>query len=170
MKPVLAHKKREKKIAVHPNEPSSFMQQINEFVTKIEKRAYELFELRGHENGHDLDDWFNAEGELFQAVPLEIKEEEKRLLIRAEIPGFEVDDLEISLEPSLLTIKGSHKKEIEKREKDSLYSETREQEIFRQVTLPVNVLPDRAEADLRDGVLEISAPKAEVRKIEVAAA
>lgn len=169
MKPVLAHKRKEKTIAVHPKEPSSFIQQINDFINKIEKRAYELFELRGHENGHDLDDWFKAESELFQSVPLEIKEENKRLLIRAEVPGFEVDDLEISLEPALLTIQGSQKKEFEKKEKEGLYSETREQEIFRQVTLPVNVVPDSAEANLKGGILEISAQKAEARKIELAA-
>jgi HSP20 family protein len=169
MKPVLAHKRKEKAIAIHPKEPSSFMQQINDFINNIEKRAYELFELRGRENGHDLDDWFKAETELFTAVPLEIKEEKKRLLIRAEVPGFDIDDLQISLEPALLTIKGSHKEEIDKNEKEASYNETRERKIFRQVTLPVNVLPDSSEANLKGGVLEISARKAEVRNIEVAA-
>ncbi len=169
MKPALAHKKKE--IAVHPKEPSSFMQEINDLINKIEKRAYELFERRGRESGRDLDDWFKAESELLQTVPLEIKEEKKRLLIHAEVPGFEAEELEISLEPAVLTIKGSQKKETEKKTKEGVYSETREKEIFRQVTLPVNVLPDGAEANLKDGVLEISAPKAtEAGRTEAAAA
>lgn len=169
MKSVLAHKRKE--IPVHPKEPSTFMDEVAQLFNKIEKRAYELFEGRGRENGGDLDDWFKAEGELFKPVPLDIKEQEKQLKIRAEVAGFNPEDLEINLEPSVLTIKGAQKKETEKEEKGTTYSETRTKEIFRRVTLPVNVLPDEAEANLKDGVLEISVPKAaETKKIRLVAA
>lgn len=169
MKPVLTHKKKD--IPVHPKEPSTFLDEVTELFNKIEKRAYDLFEGRGRKDGRDLDDWFNAESELLKPVQIEIKEEDKELKIRAEVPGFNAEELEINLEPSLLTIKGSQKKEAEKKEKGAVYSETREKEIFRRVTLPVNVVPEGADAKLKDGVLEISAPKtAEARKIKVAAA
>ena len=169
MKPVLVHKKKE--IAVHPRETSTFFQGMNEFFKKIEKRAYELFEARGHEDGRDLDDWFQAENELFQAVPLTIKEEEKRMVIHADVPGFNADDLEIALEPAMLTIQGSHKEETEKKEKQGVYCETAEKAIFRRVALPTEVVPDKAHAILKGGVLEIIAPKAiEPGKVEAAAA
>lgn len=169
MKPVLSHKKKE--IPVHPKEPSTFSDEVMQLFNKIEKRAYELFEGRGREEGHDLDDWFNAESELLKPVPLEIKEEEKELKIRAEVPGFKAEELEIDLEPSVLTIKGSQKTEAEKKEKGAVYSETHEKEIFRRIPLPVNVLPDEAEANLKNGVLQINVPKAaEAKKIKLMAA
>jgi HSP20 family protein len=169
MKPVLAHKKKE--IPVHPKEPSTFVDELTQLFNKIEKRAYELFEGRGRQDGRDLDDWFRAEGELLQPVPLEIIEEEKQLKIRAEVPGFKAEELEINLEPSVLTIKGSLKKEAEKKEKGAVYSESHDKDIFRQVTLPVNVVPEEADANLKHGVLEINVPKtAEARKINITAA
>ncbi|MGE5321348.1 MAG: Hsp20 family protein [Actinomycetota bacterium] len=169
MKPVLAHKKKE--IPVHPQEPSAFMKEVTELFNRIEKRAYELFEGRGREEGRDLDDWFKAESELFKPVPLETEEDEKQLTIRAKVPGFHAEELEINLEPSVLTIKGAQRKEMEKKEKGAVYTKTREQEIFRRVALPVGVLPDAAEANLKDDVLEITVPKAaEAKKIRVVAA
>ena len=169
MKHMVTHKKKE--IAVHPTEPSTFINEVTQLFNKIEKRAYEFFEGRGREDGHDLDDWFKAENELLKPVPLEIKEEEKELKIRAEVPGFNAEELEINLEPSVLTIKGSQKAEAEKKEKGAVYSETYEKEIFRRITLPVNVVPENADANLKDGVLEISVPKAAgAKKIKLAAA
>lgn len=169
MKPVLTHEKKE--IALHPRSSSTFLEEINELMSKIEKRAYELFEWRGREEGLDWDDWFKAEAELLKQVPVEINEKENRLMIRAEVPGFNADELEISLEPALLTIKGMQKRKTETKEEKVLYSEIREKEIFRRITLPVNVVPDDAEAKLKDGVLEIAVPKAaEAKKIQIAAA
>lgn len=171
MRPVLTHEKEKKEIALHPKSPSTFMEEISELMDKLEKRAYELFEWRGREDGRDLDDWFTAEKELFKWVPLEIEEKENRLIVRAEVPGFKADELEISLEPAVLTIKGTQKHETEKKEKKSLYSEISEKEIFRRIALPVNVLPDDAEATLNGGILEIAVRKAaEAKKILVAAA
>lgn len=169
MKQVLTHGKKE--ISLHPKSPSTFMQEIDELMNRLEKRAYEFFEWRGREDGRDLEDWFKAESELFKPVPLEMSDKEDRLIIRAEVPGFKPDELEISLEAALLTIKGTQKHETEKKDKKELYSEIHEKEIFRRIALPVNVLPDDAEATLKDGVLEITMPKAvESKKIQVAAA
>jgi HSP20 family protein len=169
MKPVLTHNKTE--IALQPQSSSAFMQEISELFNKIEKRAYELFEWRGREDGHDLDDWFNAETELFRQIPLEIREKENRLIIRAEVPGFTAEELEISLEPALLTVTGKHQQETEKKQEKSVHSEIREKEIFRHIVLPMNVIPDNATATLNNGVLEITAPRAvEAKKIKVAAA
>jgi HSP20 family protein len=170
MKPVLTHK--ETQIALQPkSSSSSFMEEISELFNKIEKRAYELFDGRGREDGHDLEDWFNAETELFRDLPLEIAEKENLLIIRAEVPGFTAEELEISLEPALLTITGKHQQETEKKQEKKVHSEIREKEIFRRIVLPVNVIPDDAAATLNNGLLEITASKAvEARKIHVAAA
>ena len=70
-----------------------------------------------------------------------------------------------------MTIKGEHREETGKKDEKTSHSERRAQQVFRRVALPVNVIPDRANATLKDGVLEISAPRAEqAMKIEVKAA
>lgn len=169
MKPVPTHERKE--IALRPTPSSKFTQEITELMRKIEERAYELFEWRGREDGRDWDDWFKAETELFRQIPLEILDKDDGLIIRAEVPGFTAEELEISLEPALLTIRGTHKDAKEKKDEKSLYSEMHEKEIFRRIALPVNVVTDNATATLNDGVLEITVAKAvEAKKIQVAAA
>ena len=44
--------------------PISTTPDLLQFEEKIRARAYELFEARGHEHGHDVDDWLQAEGEI----------------------------------------------------------------------------------------------------------
>jgi HSP20 family protein len=165
-----------REVAVKPKSFNSFWDEVNATFGKIEKRAYELFEGRGRENGHDLDDWFKAESELLRPMPVEINENDNALVIKAEVPGFKAEDLNVSLEPTCLIIKGKLEEATEKTVDKTVYSESQSKETFRKVPLPFEVNPDAGEAFLRDGVLEIKAPKApgakqteEARKIEVAA-
>ena len=52
---------------------------------QVRRHAYQLFEGRGRTDGHDLEDWFNAEMELLKPVLLEITEKDNVLLIHAEL-------------------------------------------------------------------------------------
>ena len=109
--------------------------------------------------------------EMLKPVPLEITEKDNSLHIRADVPGFKDNELEINLEPGVLTIKGEHREEAETKDEKTYHSERRAQQIFRRVALPVNVIADKATATLKNGVLELSAPKAEqAKKIEIKAA
>jgi hypothetical protein len=71
----------------------------NEFSQSVARRAYEYFEARGREFGHDLEDWFRAESELMRRVPVELKEANGRITVRAEVPGFAANEVKISVEP-----------------------------------------------------------------------
>jgi len=149
----------------------SFWNEARDLFNKVEKRAYELFEWRGAKHGRDLEDWFKAENELFKAMPLEISEQDNALLIRAEVPGFKAEELEINLEPGFITIKGHQAKQTESTTKKTYYSESQTKDVFRKMALPFAVLPEAGEATLKDGVLEIKAPKAgEAKKVAIAAA
>jgi HSP20 family protein len=86
------------------------------------------------------------------------------VLVRAEIPGIEKKDINISLTDNLLTIKGESKKE-EKEEKGDYYRrEISSSSFARSVTVPASVDVSKAVANLKDGVLEIKLPKAESSK------
>ena len=94
---------------------------------------------------------------------LEVKDAEKEMIVRAEIPGFEPAEVEVELRNNLLVIKAEKKPEVKEKEeeKDFVY-EARRYERF--VELPVEVEPAKAEAAYRNGVLEIRLPKKEEAK------
>lgn len=94
------------------------------------------------------------------------------LIVEAEVPGLKSDDVEIAVVGDQLTLK------IERPEderKDVVYHrrERPAGSFSRVLRLPTDVDPNRVEAELRDGVLTITLPKAESakpRKIQVNAA
>jgi HSP20 family protein len=130
----------------------------------ISDRAFALFERNGKQHGHDLDDWFKAESEFLTPVPLEVGETEDKILVRAKVPGFTEKDLEVVAEPGLLFITGKIDKMVEDEKKKTVYSEISASEIFRAVTLPVEIDPEKVTAELKNGVLEISMPKVATKK------
>lgn len=176
MKPQLAPTPIGREISIKPRSASSFWEEANQFIKSIEKQAYEFFEARGRDLGRDLEDWFKAEKELFKPIAVDITEKDNVVNIRAEVPGFKPEELEISLENDRLTIKGAQEAGMEKKEEKTHYSESRSRQVFRTLGLPVKIVPDNAQATLKNGVLEIKAPRlaearpAEAKKIEVSAA
>jgi HSP20 family protein len=134
----------------------------------IAKRAFELFQKRGYQFGHELEDWFKAERELLRKVPLDIKDVDGKLNIRAEVPGFTADNLKVSVEPTRITIKGETEEKSEKKDGGTIYSEWKSNKIFRTFDLPHRVETDKATAKIKDGVLRMTIPKvAETKPNEV---
>lgn len=125
----------------------------------IARRAFEIFQRRGYRLGHELEDWFKAERELFRKVPLEIKEVDNKLNVRAEVPGFTADNLKVSVEPHRITIKGETEAKTEKKQEGMLYTEWKSNKIFRTFDLPHRVEADKATAAIKDGILTLIIPK-----------
>ena len=63
----------------------------------VARRAYELFETRGCEHGHDWEDWFRAESELLRPVSVSMSESDDRISVRASVFGFEESELRVSI-------------------------------------------------------------------------
>ncbi len=95
------------------------------------------------------------------------------LVIRAEVAGLELDDVDISVENNTLMLRGERKRETELDEKDA-YRLERSFGIFtRSFILPKTVDSTRISASYKNGVLELRLPKVEQvkpRKIEIKAA
>lgn len=160
----------EKTVPVETGESENIFEQIAETAQRIGQRAFELFEKRGRAFGNDLEDWLRAESELIRRVPVEIKEAGEKLEIRAEVPGFNPEDLKIFVEPNRLTINGETENKTEETGENTLYSEWRSQKIFRSLDLPREVRTNDVSAKLKDGVLFLTLPKAEKKeplKVEV---
>lgn len=173
MKSELTNRSKVLPIVTKPASPNDLFREMFEWTDRIAKRAYDLFQLRGFAEGHDLDDWLAAEREFLKPVALELKDNKDELIVRAEVPGFEPKDLEIEVEGANLVIKGKRETTKEKKEKEgkTIYSESKEEQIYRMVELPVPVLTEKAQAEIKNGVLELKLPKAaKPKSIKVAAA
>ena len=104
------------------------------------------------------------------APAVDIKEEDERYLIRADIPGVKPEDIEITMENGVLSIRGERKFE-ETEEKDNFRRVERSHGIFyRRFSLPDNTDADAVHATGKDGVIEITIPKTtdkQPKRIEV---
>jgi len=126
----------------------------------IARRAFEIFESRGHVHGNDREDWFLAESELLTPVKFHLSESGERLTARAEVPGFHRQEIKVSLEPRRLSISGKTEPgEYQKSEKHS-HSHRHAQLMFHVIDLPCEVDLSKAKASFNDGRLEVVMPKA----------
>ena len=98
------------------------------------------------------------------AIPVDVVEEEDEILVRASIPGVKVDDIDVSIENRVLTIKAETKSEGEHKEGGYLMRERRSGSFLRSLRLPETVDEDRAKTSYHDGVLTVNLPKAESKK------
>jgi HSP20 family protein len=106
-------------------------------------------------------DWPRFDGGFAEALPpVDVVDRDSDVLVRAEIPGIAREDLEVSISDDTLTIKGQSRREEEKDDGDYHRREIVSRSVSRTVSLPRPVEGDRAKAQLKDGVLEITLPKA----------
>jgi HSP20 family molecular chaperone IbpA len=136
---------------------SERIQQLN---GAIARRAFEIFENNGRRIGNELGDWFSAEAEFLHPVHLELTEGDDALGLRAEVPGFEAQELEIDVEPRRLTLSGNHEAREESKKGKTIYSDRCARQILRRVELPADVDASKGSATLKEGILSIKLPKA----------
>ena len=92
---------------------------------------------------------------------IDISEGRKDITVKAEIPGIEAKDFDISIDGRLLTIKGEKKQERKQKE-ETYYRVERSYGYFnRTIELPAEVDPDKVEAKYKRGILKIKLQKAE---------
>jgi HSP20 family protein len=92
---------------------------------------------------------------------VDVIERDAEIAVKAELPGFEKKDIEVSLTDRTLTIRGSTRKETQEEKGEYYRREISTGEISRTVTLPAEVDGTKAKAEFKDGLLEIVVPKTE---------
>ncbi len=101
---------------------------------------------------------------------VDIFENEDKLFLEAELPGMNRDDIELSIENNVVTLKGERKFE-KKAEGDNYHRVERSYGSFtRSFSLPHTVTSEGVNAEFNNGVLRVSLPKREetkARKIEI---
>lgn len=101
---------------------------------------------------------------------VDITEDEKEYLIKAELPEVKKDDVKVSVQDGILTIAGERKSEKEEKNKKFHRVEWAYGSFSRSFTLPEDADADKVAGDFKDGVLKVHVPKSEKakpKKIEV---
>src|SRR5215213_1790644 len=100
-------------------------------------------------------------GSTWSSLPIDMYQTNDEVVVKAVVPGFRPDQVQISITGDVLTIRGELKQEEEKKEKAWHLREHRLGSFERSVGLPVSVTSDKATAEFENGVLTITLPKAE---------
>ena len=96
-----------------------------------------------------------------QAPAVDLYQTDDEVVVHASLPGMKAEDVQISITGDLLTLKGEFKEKEEKKEKAYHLREQRFGSFERILSLPTEVVADKAKADFADGILTIILPKAE---------
>lgn len=91
--------------------------------------------------------------------PVELIETETELILKAEIPGVKISDLEVRTTKKSVSISGKHFVQHLTNKREVISSELHYGEIQYTVNLPVPIQNDRTEAELVDGILTLTMPK-----------
>jgi HSP20 family protein len=105
--------------------------------------------------------------------PVEIFEKQDHLVIRAEVAGVQREDMDVRIENGVLTLNGERKQDTEFKEEKAHRMERVYGAFTRSFSLPTTVDAAKVAATYKDGVLEVTVPKAETAKpksIEIKAA
>ncbi|HEY9104857.1 Hsp20/alpha crystallin family protein [Chitinimonas sp.] len=114
--------------------------------------------------------WHPAGAELFRNellrpegaldMKLDISQDEGNYIIRADIPGVNKEDIHVDVDGSLVSISAEVKKETEERKGEAvLYTERYQGKVFRSFRLDSDVDQGKAQAQYKNGVLELKLPK-----------
>jgi HSP20 family protein len=100
-----------------------------------------------------------TDGEAF--VPVDMYETEKDVVVKMSLPGVSPDDVDITVQGDVLTVKGETKEEKKEEKKGYIFQERRYGSFSRAVTLPEGLKTGEAEATLENGVLTLRIPRSE---------
>lgn len=101
---------------------------------------------------------------------VDIVEDNDHIVVRANLPGMNQDDINLSILDDKLDISGEKKQESEVKEENCHRVERYYGAFHREIQLPVPVAADKVEASYKDGVLEVTLPKKEgtkAKKIDI---
>jgi HSP20 family protein len=93
--------------------------------------------------------------------PVDVAEADDRFTVRASLPGVKPEDMQITVQGNMLTIRGESRAEEEQRGQRWIMREHRSASYQRSLNLPAPVNADQAEARFENGVLILTLPKVE---------
>ena len=121
-------------------------------------------EQEENEHSSGLED--NNEGQL----TIDVYQTDTEIVVKSTIAGVKPEDLDVAINNDMLTIRGERKNDEQVLEENYYYQECYWGSFSRSVILPVDVLADKIEASMKNGILTVRMPKAinnRTKKIQV---
>jgi len=110
------------------------------------------------------DDWFkDGDGQL----ALDVHQTADAVILKAPVAGVKIEDLEISIADDVINIKGERRHNEEIAQENYFVQECYWGSFSRSFILPTGIETDKAEANLKNGILKITIPKRKTKNIEV---
>lgn len=133
-------------------------EQVEKRIEAVRSRAFELFEMRGCELGHELEDWLKAEREVFGWPAAEMVEKDKEYELRMILAGFDANDVQVTASPSCIIVDAQTKYVV--------WTGFGSNDVYRRFEIPHPIDVDKTMAMLDKGILRITAAKAAATKEE----
>jgi HSP20 family protein len=124
---------------------------------QIQENKDRLWRNFGQEEGEagDVENW---------AIPLDVVQQGDNIIVKASVPGVNSEDIDVSIENDVLTIKGQTKEAREHQEGNYLMRERRAGSFYRALRLPDTLNSDQAQPHYEHGVLSITFPRMESKR------
>ena len=130
---------------------------------KNKKLATDADNAVGDAGADNDNDWMNDAYEEGQ-LSIDVFQTPKAIVVKSTIAGVKPNDIDISINNDMLTIRGKREHEETVEDCDYLYRECYWGSFSRSIILPVEVKPEKIQAILENGVLTVTIPKAKVAK------
>ncbi len=129
----------------------------------LEEEVEEETEEETENNEDENNEWLGDEEEEGQ-LSIDVYQTPRAIVVKSTIAGVKPEDIDISINNDMLTIRGKREIKEEIKEEDYLYRECYWGSFSRSIILPVEIEAEKVEAELENGVLTITLPKAKVSK------
>jgi HSP20 family protein len=140
---------------------------MREMQEHIMRRAYEIFEHNGGVPGRDLENWSKAERELVWRPAFELSEKDGKFQLEAAVAGLETKDIDIEVTPEDIILKANVQHQHTDVKGTVHYCEFESGKMFRSIHLPKRINPDKVRAELKNGLLRLTAEIAQESRVSV---
>lgn len=142
---------------LHTNEDVDFFGSA----ASTEKNAFE----NDLENAQAKNPWLDGDDSYEGQLSVDVYQTDEEIVVQSTIAGVKPEDLDISIHNNMITIRGRRSRRNTVEENSYLYQECYWGGFSRSIILPVDVVSDHAQAEMEDGVLTITLPKANKAKV-----
>ena len=104
------------------------------------------------------------EDKSFRSPAVNVYEKGNQVVAEFELPGIDKKDIELNVTESSVEVKGKRRVEKEMKKKGYYLYESSSEGFYRKVPLPARVIPEKANAELKNGLLRVEMPKEEKQK------
>jgi len=136
-------------MAVELWRPMREMRRLAEEMDRMMEEAFGPIERRP---------WEMLPGVRMRLFPVNIYKKNNDVIVEASLPGIHPEDVDVSISGRTLTIRAERKEAKEIKEEDYYFHELMAGSLFRQLTLPVDVQAEKADATFENGMLRLRLP------------